>query len=171
MAVSIFQAINEDAFLSDMFRPYVSILRMIQGLKVLDYGCGYGWGSDAMARAGALSVTGYDLDTHRINYAKTLFKHDHLQYTDSIDRIDHKPFDWIVLCHVLSNTSDTEQIASELSCLYRSGTVLFLAFKEVYIDKADRLIALLPLHSEKLEKRQRPLNHQNHIIEYKVIFC
>jgi len=77
----------------------------------------------------------------------------------------------LVLCHVLSNTSDTEQIASELSCLYRSGTVLFLAFKEVYIDKADRLIALLPLHSEKLEKRQRPLNHQNHIIEYKVIFC
>ena len=50
-------------------------------------------GSDVIARAGALAVIGYDFDTRRINYAKTLFKHDHLQYTDCFEQISHKIFD------------------------------------------------------------------------------
>src|SRR6516162_11598385 len=44
----------------------------ISGRRVLDFGCGHGWQSIAMARLGAALVLGLDIATDRLDRAREL---------------------------------------------------------------------------------------------------
>jgi SAM-dependent methyltransferase len=61
-----------DNALSNFETAFPGFRDMIRGKRVLDYGCGDGFQSVAMARAGATEVVGADVSTTRIGNARAL---------------------------------------------------------------------------------------------------
>ncbi len=57
-----------------------SMLPDLQGKRVADLGCGFGWASRWMAEHGATVVTGYDLSENMINRARTMTEHPVVNY-------------------------------------------------------------------------------------------
>jgi len=79
-----------------LFR-YLLANHWTKGKDVLDMGCGYGYGSAYMKILGAKSVTGFDLDSEAIDYAKKHYQCDfHVKdLSKPIEGFDNK-FDVII---------------------------------------------------------------------------
>ena len=58
--------------LSIMHAVFPDIEQLVKGRRVIDFGCGYGYQAVAYARAGARSVIGIELDTHRAALSEAL---------------------------------------------------------------------------------------------------
>ncbi|MEJ5021062.1 class I SAM-dependent methyltransferase [Ochrobactrum vermis] len=57
-----------------------AMLPTLQGRRVADLGCGFGWASRWMRQNGAISVTGYDLSENMIRRARADTSHDVINY-------------------------------------------------------------------------------------------
>ncbi len=57
-----------------------SMLPDLQGKRVADLGCGFGWASRWMVEHGATFVTGYDLSENMINRARAMTEHPAVNY-------------------------------------------------------------------------------------------
>ncbi len=90
--------------------------RWVSGKRVLDAGCGVGWGSAILLEAGAAEVVGLDLDPEAIANARARVPRaeftvgDLLQLPFTDDRYD------VVVCfEALEHTGDTNRTLDELS--------------------------------------------------------
>lgn len=63
---------NLDTALSELRAAFPRFNEIIRGRRVLDYGCGDGFQSVAMARGGAGSVLGIDISAQRLEHARKL---------------------------------------------------------------------------------------------------
>src|SRR5687767_12797168 len=68
---------------------YALAARLCSGLRVLDLGCGVGYGSDLLARGGAASVEGVDVDEAAIAEARRAFDAEGVSFTvaDAVERL------------------------------------------------------------------------------------
>ena len=103
---------------SDLFVAHLSIYHFAaafaRGARVLDLGCGAGYGSAHLSRAGA-SVVGLDLDARNIRYAQRHYRHVHYRQADA----EHLPpnlgaFDLIVASNVLEHLHDVPRVLDAL---------------------------------------------------------
>ncbi len=62
---------------------------LCRGMRVLDLGCGVGYGSDILARGGATSVEGVDVDADAVSAAERSFASDNVRFTrgDAVERL------------------------------------------------------------------------------------
>ena len=75
------------------FMPYIGRFRPIEsGLRVLEIGCGDGYGAHLISSIGA-DVVAIDVDTNAINYAKRKYKDTNITFElydgETIDYADH----------------------------------------------------------------------------------
>ena len=106
----IIRTIREDPFLSVMFSCYERAGEYAWDKNVLDYGCGYGWGSWWVA-AWAREVTGYDPDRERIRFAQEnfkSFKRENLSFTWNVDELEKGQYNMICLFMVISYIEEKE---------------------------------------------------------------
>lgn len=64
--------------------------RIVDGKRVVDCACGTGYGAEMMARSGASTVIGVDLDPGAIEYAETNHRHPSVSYV-AADALEYKP--------------------------------------------------------------------------------
>lgn len=124
-----------------------------RGKRVLDFGCGSGYGSAQIA-AGAAHVTAVDVAEDAIAYAREQFSVDNLDFV-AVDPAKPLPFgdasfDTVLSFQVLEHVTDTVQYLSEIRRVLAPGGQLLLV-------TPDRSTRLLP--------GQRPWNRW-HVHEY-----
>jgi len=127
--------------------------RYTQGKRVLDYGCGSGYGSAQIARTAA-HVTAVDVSDEAIAHARTQFGGDNIDFA-VIDPSAPLPFadasfDTVLSFQVFEHVEDTDRYLAEIRrVLVPGGTLLLVT--------PDRSTRLLP--------GQRPWNRW-HVHEY-----
>jgi SAM-dependent methyltransferase len=127
--------------------------QFVQNMRVLDYGCGSGYGSARMAELAA-SVDAVDVAADTIAYATSQFHRDNLRFR-SIDPSSPLPFadgafDTVLSFQVFEHVVDVDHYLGEIRRVLAPGGTLVLV-------TPDRSTRLLPL--------QRPWNRW-HVKEY-----
>lgn len=114
------------------FRKYIetpsvfTALGPLQGLDVLEYGCGSGYYSRLLKRAGARKVVGYDLAEGMLDYARRCAQRDGLDigFRSTLDESTRGSFDLVLAVYVLpyaTNLAELEQMAAEMMAPLRPG--------------------------------------------------
>lgn len=113
----------------------------VRGLRVLDAGSGYGYGSDFLAAHGALWVLGLDTDPEAVRYARGHYGRPGLEFArGKVSALRSGTVDAVVSFEVLEHVQDGPEYVSELARLLRPAGCLLLstpnkAFTErAYID-------------------------------------
>ena len=108
---------------------YVFVARDAAGARVLDVGCGAGYGSDLLRRSGASTVVGVDFDRRNIRYASRHYPSVRFRQADA----QHLPpdlgtFDLIVASNVLEHLEQIEPALDSIrAMLAPAGGRLILA--------------------------------------------
>ena len=77
-------------------------------IRVIDAGCGCGYGSQYMAQRGA-HVLAFDQDRHAIALAKEYFPHPHIDYrVRPLSSTAVEPFDLLTMFEVIEHSRDAE---------------------------------------------------------------
>lgn len=117
----------------DVFGPaMLKTCLPVKGLKALDIGCGQGYFSRSLARAGA-QVTAFDISPKMIEKALEYEQNeplgiDYAVYSTSemADRFTHESFDLITACMVLMDVSEPEKTLQASSrLLKKNGRMIF----------------------------------------------
>lgn len=123
------------------------------GRRVLDYGCGSGYGSAQVAR-NARHVTAVDVADDAIEYAQSSFGRDNLDFsTIAADQplpFDDDSFDTVLSFQVFEHVVDTDRYLAEIRRVLVPG---------------GRLVLATPDRSSRLLPGQRPWNRW-HVHEY-----
>ncbi|KYH32685.1 glycosyltransferase [Neomoorella mulderi] len=94
-----------------------------KALNILDLGCGSGYGSALLARAG-FKVTAIDMDNLPITYAKRLYTGNTITFAcqplEELLQVGKK-FDAVVACEVLEHNDDYESFLKKMVTVTRAG--------------------------------------------------
>ncbi|MCK4546801.1 MAG: class I SAM-dependent methyltransferase [Candidatus Eisenbacteria sp.] len=119
----------DDLFLEHMTR-YLFASSLIEGKRVLDAGCGCGYGSYHLARGGAESVLGIDISEEAVAYCREHYRSERLSYEqrDVLNTgLDEASFDAIVCFEVFEHVPEPEVLLDEMRRLLRPDGVLVLS--------------------------------------------
>jgi len=103
---------------------YEFALDYVKNNKVLDYGCGTGYGTYMLAKS-AQTVVGVDVSDEAIDYAKENFVSDNLLFK-SIDEIGVEKYDVIVSFQVIEHVPNDKAYLKKIKGLLNPGGVLLL---------------------------------------------
>jgi 2-polyprenyl-3-methyl-5-hydroxy-6-metoxy-1,4-benzoquinol methylase len=103
---------------------YEFALKYVNNKKVLDYGCGTGYGTYMLSKS-ALSVVGVDVSGDSVSYAQEHFVSDNLTFK-SIDEISIEKYDVIVSFQVIEHVSNDKAYINNLIKLLNPNGVLLL---------------------------------------------
>ena len=86
---------------------YAFAASIVRGGRVLDLGCGAGYGSDILRKSGARKVLGVDVDKGAIEYAKSHYGAEGLEFEQAdAERLESAKFDLVVAFEVLEHAVD-----------------------------------------------------------------
>ena len=103
---------------------YEFALNYVKNNKVLDYGCGTGYGTYMLSKS-AQTVVGVDVSNEAIAYAKEHFVSDNLTFKN-IDEADIEKYDLIVSFQVIEHLSDDKAYLKKLKGMLNPKGVLLL---------------------------------------------
>jgi SAM-dependent methyltransferase len=112
---------------------YEYALQFATGKKVLDYGCGSGYGSHMLSQK-AESVVAVDISREAVEYAIGNFTSDNLTYKEVKD-LDAQKYDLITSFQVIEHVTDDARYILQLKGLLNPGGTLLLTTP----DKTHRL--------------------------------
>ena len=120
---------GEDFYRYEFFGPeMVKACGDVDGLSVLDLGCGSGYFSREMAKRGAERVLGIDISPRQIEHAKRLEKRDvcGIEYqvqdvTDAVFELPAASFDLVTACVSLQDMPDPERVIQGSSRVLKPG--------------------------------------------------
>jgi len=117
------------------------LLDHIQNKSVLDYGCGPGYQAVAMARRGARSVTGVDINQKWLERANELAAQN--QCSDRVsfregerflaDSSNHEKFDVTLCCGSFEHFADPAKELANMSLMTRPGGKILITFAEPWL--------------------------------------
>src|SRR5579885_3597845 len=94
------------------------------GLDVLDAACGVGYGTALIARSGAKSVVGIDIDSQTVAYAREHFAHPRVSYAEaSAEQLSQleQSFDLVVSFETIEHLREPARFLSEVRRVLRPG--------------------------------------------------
>ncbi len=112
------------------------------GRRILDLGCGEGYGSAILAEAGPASVLGVDIDQLSIEYARETYRRPNLSFAvgaaPSLSDFPSAGFDLVVCFEVIEHLEEQEATLSEIVRLLAPEGVLFMSTPDRAIYSEDR---------------------------------
>lgn len=137
----------------------------LEGLSILDLGCGGGILTEALAKQGAL-LTGIDLSEEGIAAAKRHASSQALNidyFCTAIEDYEHPPFDLIVCMEMLEHVDHPQVILNQCKRLLKPGGYLFLSTLHrnmksyaLAILAAEYILGLLPRQTHDFQKFIKP---------------
>lgn len=107
---------------------YLLAASVVAGKKVLDAGCGVGWGSAVLLGAGAESVTGLDLAAEAVERARADVSDAEFVEGNLLDLpFEDASFDVVVCFEALEHTGDTAATIDQLARVLRADGVLLVS--------------------------------------------
>lgn len=150
-----FARANEGDYLVYMchLATYDHVVSLVAGRKVLDYGCGTGYGARRLAPAAA-SVVGVDVSADAVSHAAEAYRAANLRF-QAIDPAGPLPFpdgefEVVLSFQVVEHVPDADRYLAEIARVLAPGGVLALA---------------TPDRTTRLFRGQRPWN-RFHLTEY-----
>jgi len=123
---------NETNALDLLRQEFPGFDGLIAGKAVLDFGCGRGWQSLAMARGGAKRVLGVDTNTTALQSARALVGSsgllDRLGFGEQLRAEDAGSFDVAISQNSFEHFPDPAQILRQLTGALRPGGRLLITF-------------------------------------------
>ena len=124
-----------DPILSEHLHRYLSVLRITENKDVLDIACGEGFGSALMARNGAASVMGVDIDPDIIARAQRIYLDTGACFSVGDIRkdlsLETDSFDVVVCLETIEHIAEQEHFVSELRRVLRPGGVLIISTPDI----------------------------------------
>jgi SAM-dependent methyltransferase len=121
---------------------YAYAATFVKGKRVLDLASGEGYGSKMMSDAGALSVTGIDIDDKAIEHAQSRYGSANVQFLkgsiSAVPITDDHSFDVIVCFEAIEHIQDHDQLLQEVKRLLRPDGLFIVSTpnKLTYHDEA-----------------------------------
>jgi 2-polyprenyl-3-methyl-5-hydroxy-6-metoxy-1,4-benzoquinol methylase len=112
---------------------YQFALKYVQGKRVLDYGCGSGYGSQMLSNL-ADKVIGVDVSSEAIEFAKKKYFSNNIIFKD-ISELDDEKFDVITSFQVIEHVTDDKEYIKKLKNLLNPDGYLLISTP----DKKNRL--------------------------------
>lgn len=110
---------------------YEFAAQFAKGKNVLDVACGTGYGSELLAEAGAIHVSGVDIAPEAVEHAREFYHHPNLAYhvADAIDLsifAEHQ-FDLVVSFETIEHLSDIPRFLREVHRMLRPGGLFIVS--------------------------------------------
>lgn len=120
---------NLDDALYLLCRVFPNFLSNIVGKEILDYGCGTGWQTVALARNGAKYVLGLDTNQRALKKAQDLVRHlgmiGQIELTDKLESRFKDRFDIVISQNSMEHFGDPVKVLEEMkSALNKDGAIL-----------------------------------------------
>lgn len=122
-----------DNALEFLVKTVPGFLSYIQGKDVLDFGCGYGLQTVAMARSGARSVTGLDLPRAALLERWEAVKELGVENITLSTEPPGDQFDVVVSCSSFEHFSNPAAIVGEMQHQTKTGGLVIISFAEPWL--------------------------------------
>ena len=96
--------------------------------SVLDYGCGYGWGSYILSDSFG-QVTGYDPDADRIGFARSMFARGNIAFVEDGKMLAGRRYDVVCLFMVLPYAKNGRDLLARLGAYLKPEGVIWISYK------------------------------------------
>jgi len=109
---------NIDHALDQLVAMYPGFLDQIKGKRVVDFGCGQGIQSMALAKAGAAHVVGVDINKEHLEMARQEAKQmglDNVTYCDGLGVNATGSFDWVISHNSMEHFAEPYEVL----CLFK----------------------------------------------------
>jgi SAM-dependent methyltransferase len=106
---------------------YLLAARLAPGRRVLDIACGEGYGSALLARAGARSVVGVDIDADTVAYARRRYGLDFREGDAKRLDLPDGSVDLIASFETIEHVAEPEAVLDELARLLAPGGLLLIS--------------------------------------------
>jgi ubiquinone/menaquinone biosynthesis C-methylase UbiE len=138
-----------DANFENHLKVYRFATQFIGNAKVLDVGCGTGYGSAFLAGKGAGSVVGIDFSDTAIAYAKKKYRRLPVQF-EKMDaqalRFPDRSFDFVLSSENLEHLADPSANVREMRRVLREGGLLLLGTPNKEMFSPGRIESPNPFH-------------------------
>ncbi|MCL5023585.1 MAG: methyltransferase domain-containing protein [Nitrospirae bacterium] len=124
----------------DHLARYLFAARCVKGKRVLDFGCGAGYGAEVLRKAGASKVTGIDISPEAVAYARSNYAGNGIEFVIGDCRNAPFPargFDVVVSFEVLEHIEDQTSYLSEVRRLLTPEGIFIVSTpnKKTYTDE------------------------------------
>jgi 2-polyprenyl-3-methyl-5-hydroxy-6-metoxy-1,4-benzoquinol methylase len=110
---------------------YEWIARHVVAMRVADLACGEGYGSDALAAAGAAAVVGVDANPEAHEHARLRYVRPNLRFTRTLVELYDEPCDAIVFLQTIEHVRNPGEILDRFRALVGPGGVAFVSTPNV----------------------------------------
>ncbi len=150
---------------------------ILNGLKILDLGCGGGIATEPLCRLGA-NISGIDQSESLINVAKIHAQKMKLKINyqcSSIEEINklNKRYDVVIALELLEHVNNLEQFCNLITSLLKKNGIIILSTinktflsKLIVIDMAENILKKIPKGTHHYEKFISPKEIENIFIKY-----
>lgn len=114
----------------DHVRRYVWAEKFIGGMKVLDAGCGHGYGSAYLSDGAASEIVGIDSDKKAIRFASQTYRNPNLHFeVMDVSRLMFQPetFDAVISFEVIEHLVDVAPYLREIARVLKTGGLFLLS--------------------------------------------
>jgi 2-polyprenyl-3-methyl-5-hydroxy-6-metoxy-1,4-benzoquinol methylase len=110
---------------------YEWIAAQLGGRRVVDMACGEGYGSDALARAGAAAVVGVDANPEAHEHARLRYVRDNLRFVRTMVETYDEPCDAVVFLQTIEHVQDPGAVLARFKALVERGGTVFVSTPNV----------------------------------------
>lgn len=122
---------NLENALSQLLPAFPNLVRLVEGKDVLDFGCGEGWQTVAMAKSGARFVLGLDSSAKMISKARQVARNagvgDRVEFSQDIDECSQR-FDIVISQNSMEHFPEPMDALQQMKQVLRPDGRILLTF-------------------------------------------